>query len=266
MRYPLSGYPNIAKKIITEHSLQNYVDVLLDYWQENPTTLGHGFEHVLKAAVECYELAKDNEYSSPVELFIAGLFHDVYRPAEGKDAKEEHHKETGRILRKLFKDNDLDNIILKKLLKNTDEQDNWRHGDDEPSDFDLFLFIGERAAHGTLMADAYAWASNKYCKENKLPLAYRDHLDTMNAIAQYQPPVWKIFKKYKDLKGIGHSIEGYIEIFTNAAEKYQQDPRGEKFSDYLEQQAHKCRQLEEEYLQSFNKSPKEIQLIMKNMY
>ncbi|HRN86786.1 MAG TPA: HD domain-containing protein [Candidatus Dojkabacteria bacterium] len=87
-------YLQKALEFVETNELREYVDALLDYWEENPiSSLGHGFGHVMEVAVEAYELAVINKYKNPKLLFLAGLFHDVYRPAKGEDGSEEHHWE-----------------------------------------------------------------------------------------------------------------------------------------------------------------------------
>lgn len=194
-------YIQKAKEIVEKYNLQKYVDVLLDYWEENPTTLGHGFEHVLKAGVECYLLAADNGYTKPEELFVGGLYHDIYRPAKGQDAAEDHHEETAAAIKSVFDNNGLSKYIKNKIIIFLDTQDSWRKGDSKNiPDFDLYLFLGERATHRSLMADAYAWASNQYTKKNGLEPIYTSHLRTTYGLVKYQLDVWKVMMKYQYLK------------------------------------------------------------------
>jgi len=247
-------YIEKARQIIAQHDLQKYIDVLLSYWEENPTTLGHGFEHVLKAAVECYIFAKDNGYQYPEELFVGGLYHDIYRPAEGKDASEDHHEETAAAIESVFTKNNLSSEIKEKLINFLNNQESWRKGNAEiKEEFDLYLFLGERATHTTLMADAYAWASNQYAKENNLPPIYQDHIRTTYALIRYQVDVWKVFMKYRHLKGIERGIEAYIGMYRNATSKYFEDKKGEHFEEYLQAQSDKVRELEKTYLLAFDR-------------
>ena len=259
-------YISKAKEIILKHDLQKYVDVLIDYWTENPTTLGHGFEHVLKAAVECYLFAAENGYASPEELFVAGLYHDVFRPAEGKDASEDHHEESAEVIKTLFTENNLSTEIKDKLINYLMTQDEWRGKSDTiENEFDLYLFLGERATHTSLMADAYAWASNQFAIQHGGKPIYDSHLRTAYGLVRYQVPVWKIFMNYLHLKGIERGIEAYIGMYNNATNMYFQDKTAEHFDEYLQGQADKVRLLEQEYLAEFVDDPGRIEQLMSLM-
>jgi len=105
--YSCRDYLSASKKIVDKHGLQRYVDILLDYWEQNPATLGYGFGHVLEVAVEAYEIGEMNDYDKPEHLFIDGLFHDIYRPVESKDGEEEHGATELRLSSFFFRRNNI---------------------------------------------------------------------------------------------------------------------------------------------------------------
>jgi hypothetical protein len=256
-------YLSKALQIIKDYDLQHYVDSLLSYWQKNPTTLGHGFEHVVKAAVECYLLAEENGYDKLAEIFLGGLLHDVYRPVEGKAAKEDHHEECATILNELFSKDTKISYLVDYLT--TEEE--WRGKRILPPDgYKLYLFIGERATHTSLLTNNYVWASNKFAKDHGQDLKYKDHQTAIYHFFYYHLEVWDVFIKAQHLKGIERGMDSYLEVVHTASNNYQNDRKGEHFLEYLEEQAKICRKKEIFYLEGFGMDHDQIDLIMKNMY
>ncbi|MEI7578947.1 MAG: HD domain-containing protein [bacterium] len=257
-----TDYFTKAHQIIKKYQFEHYLTSLFNYWLENPTSLGHGFEHSLKAGVECFELAKLNDYPQPEELFVGGLLHDIFRPAEGAGGKEDHHEAVSGILKQLFPD---DPMII-KLISFSDQQESWRGKKISPTElYDLYLFLGERACHTKLMTDAYAWASNQYKLAQGQPPKYTSHQLTLSDFFYYQLEVWDIFIKNQSVKGIERGMDSYLKIIAESTTLYQKDRSGEYYLSYLASQAEIARQKEQQYLEEFGASLAMVTKMMRAM-
>lgn len=223
-----------AKEIIDLNVLLPYVEAVLDLWinTESPS-LGHGFGHVLNVAVECYELAILNKYEQPKELFIAGLLHDVYRPAEGKDGQEDHHQKSYEMSLKILKDIDADPQFIKKFKYAL--SDGWKTSE-RLDDFSSLLFLGDKICLDRHMADAYAWASNSYCKNMGKELVYKTALHTMNGFVKYFSKILPVLILI-ELKGKDRIVNNFVDIVISLKEQHIQDPQGIKFQEYLAKEA-----------------------------
>lgn len=253
-------YINQAKAIISKHNLQKYVDILLDYWEVNPTIIGHGFSHVLKVAVEAYNLAIENNMDNPVNYFLAGLYHDIYRPAEGADGSEQHHDESAKIIRDLLskeavRSEDID--IISEMI------DIDLGGEVKKSQ--IVFSVADKVSHDTILTDSYVWASNNFLKKNGKPAKYTNHLVTLYAFFIYQRKAWEIFMKHP-VKGTERAIKSYLDIIQITKDAYEKDKKGEHFFDYIEKSVVRARDLEIEFLKEFGRTEESIRKIMKNYY
>lgn len=249
-----------AIEIINTHSLDSYVQSLLNLWMDTePPSLGHGFGHVLEVAVECYELALLNKYENPQELFIAGLLHDVYRPAEGKDGQEDHHQKSYELSLKILESLNAEPEFIKKF-KNA-LSDEWKQSE-KLDEFACLLFLGDKACLDRRMADAYAWESNNYCVINGKESVYKSALHTMIGFVQYFHKILPLLLKI-ELKGKDKIIDNFVEIVTSLQNQHRMDPLGNSFQEYLENEARKFSQKERKYLSEFIKSDTQLQKLLK---
>jgi HD superfamily phosphohydrolase YqeK len=248
-----------AKEIIHGNDLEPYVQSLLKLWIDtNPPSIGHGFGHVLEVAVESYELAQLNRYEKPQELFIAGLLHDVYRPAEGKDGQEDHHQRSYELALKILEGMKSEaNFVTKFKYALSDE---WKQGENL-DEFASILFLGDKSCLDRRMADAYAWASNKYCEINGKDLVYKSALSTMNGFVHYFHKIIPMLLKI-DLKGKDKIIDNFVEIVSSLRNQHVMDPSGKDFQKYLETEAKKFSNKEKKYLSEFIKREKDINKLL----
>lgn len=256
-------YLKLAKNLIDKHDLRKFVDILLSYWEENPTTLGHGFWHVLKVAVESYEIGELNGYEKCEDLFVGGLFHDIYRPAEGLGANEDQTK-GAEIVEKLFAKNDIGSELTERIVGAIKTHDNWRGEKNLPL-YDLYLSLGDKASHDITQVYSYCWASNKYAKENNLPPFFSNHLQGIYAMVKYQQRAWEVLMKHP-AKGVERCVDRYLDTGEQMTNNYRNDPRGEKFFDYVEEQAEAYRTDENRALKYFGVSADSIKKLMKRFY
>jgi len=256
-------YLHLAQKIIIRHKLQSYVDLLLDYWAENPTTLGHGFSHVLEVAVEAYEIAKLNNYPQPEHLFIGGLFHDIYRPAEGKGGNEDQTL-GAKITKDLFDKNKVPEEITQKIYAALISHDDWR-GEKQVSIFDLLLSTGDKAAHDFTVTYGYIWASNKFAKDKGEKPFFTNHLHDLYLFMQYQMRAWEVFMKHP-IKGTERAIAKYLNIYQTTADNYLKDKQAKKFFAYVDKIAEQVRTKEIKYLKFFKVPDAKIKKLMQRFY
>ncbi len=250
-----------AKEIIHSHDLEPYVQSLLRLWIDtSPPSIGHGFGHVLEVAVESYELALLNKYEKPEELFIAGLLHDVYRPAEGKDGQEDHHQRSYELALKILEGLKSEaNFVTKFKYALSDE---WKQSQ-KLDKFSCLLFLGDKARLDRNMADAYAWASNVYCILNGKQIVYKTALHTMNGYVQYFHKILPMLLKI-ELDGRDVIIDNFVEIITSLKLQYKIDPAGKDFQKYLEKEARKFSDKERKYLKEFVRNDSELNKLLEN--
>jgi hypothetical protein len=254
-----TDYLSRAKEIINLHSLEPYIQSLLDLWVDSePPSLGHGFGHVLEVAVECYELAQINSYEYPQELFIAGLFHDVYRPAEGKDGREDHHQKSCELSLQILESLDAKPEYIERFKFAL--SDDWKKME-ELDDFSSLLFLGDKSRLNREMADAYAWASNNYCLNNGKEIVYKSALHTMNGFVNYFHKIIPILLKIK-LDGTGKIIDNFVEIVISLKDQHKMDPKGSNFQEYLEKKAREFSKKEKKYLKEFIKSDTKLKSLL----
>ena len=259
----MKDYNDTFHKIIKEKDLTKYVEILLDYWSINPTTVGHGFVHVTKVAVEAYELGIENNYPNPEHLFIGGLFHDIYRPAEGK-AGNEDQTDGAKITEELFNKNLISSEITQKIVNFIVSHDNWI-GTNDISQYNLILSIADKITHNTLMAYGYDWASNKHARENNIKLPYSSHLDSLYDFIKYQVRAWSLFKKHP-IKGTDRAIDSYLKIVEDTTKNYYLDKNGDHYLEFLENEVEKYRVEEKALIGRFIQSQDKINSIMRGYY
>lgn len=246
-----------AKEIISKCNLRIYIEILFNYWASQPPTLGHGFAHVIKVAVNSYLLGVENNYPNPEHLFVGGLFHDIYRPAHGQDGEEDQTK-GAQIVSKLFNENNIDQDLTKKVIAMIETHDNWR-GQDNPPIFDLLVSLGDKWAHDVYCVYSYVWSSNQFLAQNNKPII-DNHLRVLFTFVKYQQRAWEIFYKYRNnIKGIENPIQSYLsayQIFTN---NYLNN---KNFLEELNRYASNYANMEEQVLASFFEDNEKISSIL----
>jgi len=257
------NYLKLAAGYIKKQNLQKYIDIILQYWKKNPTSLGHGFSHMLKVAVTSYETGLKNKYPQPEHLFIGGLFHDIYRPAIYASGDEDQRLGAD-ITRKLFVANKISTDITAKVLAAIISHDEWRNLKDPPI-FDLIISIGDKIVHDYSVAYNYVWAVNKYYKANTGKPVFTTHQGTLAVFNKYQQRAWEIFTKHP-IKGTEEAIASYLHIYQTVADNYFKDKTGKHFFEYVEKVAEIYRNEERKYLQYFGLADNEINKIMKRYY
>ncbi|MEP7104123.1 MAG: HD domain-containing protein [Candidatus Dojkabacteria bacterium] len=252
-----------AKKIIEDKNLSKFIKILLDHWESEPTSLGHGFSHVLKVAVNAYNFGKSNNYEKPEDIFVGGLFHDVYRPAEDK-AGEEDQTKGADVIKELFQKENIDSNLIDKVTGAILSHDSWV-GTENPPLYDLILSTADKASHDNMIADSYIWASLKFTNEKNIAPVFKNHLDTLVLFLKYEQRAWSVFKKHP-INGTEDAIEAYIKINENTFDAWRKDKVGENFLNYIEEKAELSRNEEIKYLKAFGRSEDSMKKIMGNCY
>jgi HD superfamily phosphohydrolase YqeK len=248
----------LAYKVAEENNLLSYINILLNYWEENPPTLGHGFVHVLNVALNCYDFAGENSYPKPADLFVAGLFHDIYRPAEGQDG-EENQSEGAKVVEELFSKNKIDPELTGKIVKAINSHDSWRDSEDPPL-FELLLSVADKASLNSDMTYQYVWASNKQAREKNAKPPYTSHFRALYGFVKYQQRAWEIFARHP-IKGTEKAIAAYLEVYSKTSDNYLRNPKVERFEEYMKSVADKALAYEIEALKQFGRSTISIEKI-----
>ena len=249
-----------SKEILNKYSLDTHVKALLDYWEANNPTPGHGFLHVLTTGVNSFELGKLNKYNHPQYLFLGGLFHDIYRPAEGKHG-EEDQAYGAVVVGELFQKNNFSCEIKDLIVSAIQNHDNWKESKNPPV-FELLLSIGDKASHNTLLTDSYVWINNRRMEIKTEPCIYTNHLETLSSFYKYQQRAWQIFTRYKNIKGIERAIIAYMDIVTTTISRYKEDPNGDSFADLVLEQKNKTYEYEVELLKEYGRNTESIAKIL----
>jgi hypothetical protein len=133
-------------------------EILIGYLAENPPSLAHGYSHFRKVTEDCCSLAIRSGERLDL-MYYVGLCHDIYRPAEGKDGKEDHEVRGGEIIREKFRSvlspNDLDLVV--STIVNHDEAIKEGRG----TKMMKILTLADKSDMSAQRCIAYAWASNK---------------------------------------------------------------------------------------------------------
>jgi HD superfamily phosphodiesterase len=254
-------YLKLALEISNKNNLTPYIKMLTHYWSMNSPTPGHGFLHAIQAAVEAYTYGEDNNYPNPEYLFVGGLFHDVYRPAEGKHGEEDQTLGAD-VVQELFISHNIEPHLTELIVKAIKSHDGWRNEDNPPL-FDLYISLGDKAAHTTLLTDSYVWICNRNRILENRSLVYTNHLQTLTSFYKYQLRAWEIINKFNYVKGIERAINRYLFIVKRTIQKYEEDPKGVDFNNHVEREKNKTKELEARYLDAFNIDIKTANSILK---
>lgn len=253
-----------AKKIISQYNLEKYIEILLDYWEKHPTSAGHGFAHVLKVAQNSFELGVKNNYENPDELFVGGLFHDIYRPIRDEGGNEDQTKGAD-ITRKLFEEKDIDKKLTSKVVSMILSHDSWRDSNQPPM-LDLLISVGDKISHSALIAYSYVWASNKFAEEQGKEKMFSNHFHTLYVFNKYQQRAWDIFMKFnKIVNGMDQAIESYLNIYSEATKNHLDDPKGERFNEKVLEYIKRYNEEEKAALKAFDLRDDRIKKLMIRM-
>src|SRR3989344_5622973 len=191
-------------------NLQNLISLIIEYLIENPPTLGHGFSHFIKTARTAYKIAQKNkadEANLEEQSYIAGLLHDIHRPALGEAGKEKHEEKGSLIAMRILQTSNYSEIAerLSLILKGKDEQ----ILNDNAELLTTLLSVADKIEMSNQRGVAYTWASNRELKKQNKPIVYHNFLEVMRDFAIYQVKAWKIFNKV-EIKGVNAAIDSYI--------------------------------------------------------
>lgn len=250
---------NSFKEILEQYNLKTYLDPLVEHWTKTPPTLGHGPLHAFRVAVNGYELARLNDYNAPEEVFVIGLFHDIHRPAEGKDGEEDQTL-GAKFSEKILKENGSEKDLIDKVLYCINSHDDWRD-EESPKKYALYFSFADKSTHKPVIYE-YAYASNKTLASNGKPIRYTSHLAIYAAFTKYQLRAWEIFQKF-DIKGKERAIDAYVDGYREVGLNYQEDPKGENFERYLEKTAIEYQKEEWKFLSELSYTAEIITQIQK---
>jgi hypothetical protein len=200
----------------------------------------------VNVGVEAYKFGTDNDYTNPKCLFLGGLFHDIYRPADGQHGEEDQTPGASVVL-KLFIENNLDQAAMNLISGAIKSHDGWRT-EDSPPVFDLLLSLGDKAAHDTLLTDSYVWINNRRKEIAGENFIYTNHWQTLTSFYQYQRRAIDMITKYGNIKGIERPRYAYSKIVSITINRYIADPGGESFLELVKAQKVITEKWEREFL------------------
>ncbi|MDQ7020271.1 MAG: HD domain-containing protein [Candidatus Dojkabacteria bacterium] len=208
-------------------------------------------------------LGQLNEYNSSKDLFIGGLFHDIYRPAFDGTGNEDQTK-GAEITESLLKKEGVDNSLVEKIIHMINSHDDWRD-QEEPPQYDLLLSIADKICISYMHSDTYVWSVNRYCISNGLEPKMTSYFDNLVLWLKYQKRAWEVFYKYKGkVKGIEKAIQSYIDSTKDAFKKYENDPENISYFDYFDKIAREATLNEKNTLQEFTKDSQQIERLLSN--
>ena len=250
-----------AKAIISEHALEQYVTVLLDYWAEHPPSLGHGFAHALRVANRAYAYGEQYEMEHPEYLFVIGFLHDIYRPARGEDGKEDH---TGgaEIIRGLFDKPKFTKELIDRVVFYISTHESLV-GEKEPPLDALLVAVADATDLDTEKGYAYIWSSNIFLvRQGKKP-AFRNYFEALYAFKKYQTESWELFAEYRlQYLIVEDAIQRFIRTEQDLVSDYLSDMNGESFEKHVYAHAYNCVMIEHNALAVFVDDEEKLRAIL----
>jgi hypothetical protein len=198
----------VLKEFENSEKTLDLIKITLDHLQKNPPTLGHGFSHLAKTARAAYQIASLNKPGLCEKAYVAGLLHDIYRPATGEAGQENHEKIGSKIAKELIKNSGFSNYSneIYDALYEKDEQ--ILNG--KSSTLTQILSIADKIQMSFQMGVSYTWASNSDLISRNKPIAYHNFIETTGDFIIYQRRAWNIFRVV-NIKGVENAIYSYIE-------------------------------------------------------
>ncbi|HUV71753.1 MAG TPA: HD domain-containing protein [Clostridia bacterium] len=163
------------------------------FLSENPPTIGHGFSHLVKTARKACFLAVENDFGplDSVDAYIAGLFHDIYRPAWTRDGREDHEAMSADVAKKLLTPY-LDVQRAQKIANTIDNRDK-RIIAGRASLLDGVVSIADKADISFQRAMAYLWACNQTSGNNEIPKL--ENIKAALGFFFYRRRAYQVFEK-----------------------------------------------------------------------
>lgn len=226
------------------------VDLLVrKYLCQYPPTLGHGYSHLKRVARIAWQLAIENKFNDPKIAYIAGLLHDLYRPARGEAGQEKHEEMTATMARKLLKESSFAKETKKIIAA--------------MSNHDKIISIADKTEMSSQRMIAYSWASNRSLR-GKGTIPYTNFRETLRDFCLYQVKAWNIFLAIR-IKGMERAVEAYLQTNEDLIRAVRSELRGKtRYAKDSLAISRKEAKRELEYLQEAGSKPEEIEKIAAN--
>lgn len=237
------------RKLEKESDLIQLDSLVRKYLCQYPPTLGHGYSHLKRVARAAWELAIGNKFDDPKTAYIAGLLHDLYRPARGEAGQEKHEEMTAMMAQKLLSKSPFAKET-KKIIATA-------------FDHNGIVSIADKAEMSFQRLIAYSWASNRSLRgQGTIP--YTNFRETWRDFCLYQVKAWNIFLAVR-IRGVERAAEAYLrtneDLILAVRSELQGKIRYAKVSLVI---SRKEAQRELEYLQKAGAKPEEIEEIAAN--
>ncbi|KAB8319391.1 HD domain-containing protein [Tolypothrix campylonemoides VB511288] len=177
----------------------------------NPPTLGHGYNHLCKVAQNAYRLAIDNDANEKV-AYIAGLLHDIYRPAKGEGGREVHEDVCAEIAPSILESSGLTNVIdeVVAVIRNHDEDIISGVG----TVLQQILSVADKSELSLDRIMAYGWASNQHLTaEGKIP-KYSNFQKLIEDFDAYRAKANAVFSRIA-IKGLEEAVRAYDKAYND---------------------------------------------------
>ena len=202
---PLEGLKSSERSEL----MKNRVDTILaNYLPEHPPSLAHGYSHFRKVTQHCCDLSEKIGVERPDLMYVVGLYHDVYRPAEGKDGKEDHESKGAEIIRDnlalVLSPNDLGAVV--STLVGHDKAIITGRGTREM----IILSLADKVDMSAQRCVAYAWASNKNARSANETIPYPSFKSILEFFRRYRTKADQVFESI-GLEDLDPNIQKYNE-------------------------------------------------------
>lgn len=232
-----------------------------NYLADHPPTLGHGYSHLKKVARLAYQLAIKNAFNGPEIAYVAGFFHDLYRPAMGEAGQEEHEEITARETEELLKRTSFAKKTKEIELAILNHDEAIQAGKSTP--LMEILSIADKTDMSFQRAVCYSWASNRYLRE-KGKIAYTSFMETMRDFCFFQVKAWKVFLAV-DIKGVKQATEAYLQTDEDLIRAVRDELGGKiTYQEKSLELARKEAMVEKDYLEKAGADKEEIRKITHN--
>jgi hypothetical protein len=191
LRYSHTDSPRSSER---SEQTKNKVDAILaNYMPEHPPSLAHGYSHFIKVTGYCCDLSQKTLVERPDLMYVVGLYHDVYRPAEGKDGKEDHESKGAEIIKNnlvlVLPPNDLETVA--SILIDHDKAIIAGMGTKEMK----ILSLADKVDMSAQRCIAYAWASNKNARLANDQKPYPNFKSILEFFRRYRTKADKVFER-----------------------------------------------------------------------
>ena len=247
---------NCLRELGMNEMVQKADEKVINFLSDYPPEVGHGYSHLKKVARECYLVAKDEGLAKPELMYLVGLGHDLYRPAEGKNAQEDHEKKSGEFVKQIFSDllttEDI-NLVVETIVDH-DQAIKEKRG---TKMMEILSLVDKKDMNAQRWM-GYAYASNKNCLNEVKP--FKSFKDIKTAYSKYRTKALGIFGQIE--VNADKAIKSYLDTYLDVQMLIDMENSGKiTFEDEYQKMATKEAQQDVRYLKAEYVAPQIIKRI-----